>query len=82
MNQLAEDTAIATGAFAQSTVVPIDNEAAPTLTAQDPPSACDPPIVDQWIRYQEAFELLRIARRLTIQCHPLLRSHRDDRIHP
>ena len=34
MNQLAqtlaEDTAIATGAFAQSTVVPIDNEPAPS----------------------------------------------------
>ncbi len=31
INTLAEDTAIATGAFAQSTVVPIDNE--PTVSS-------------------------------------------------
>jgi hypothetical protein len=41
MNQLittlAEDTAIATGAFAQSTVVPIDNEPTPRLIVE--PSA-------------------------------------------
>ena len=40
MNQLietlAEDTAIATGAFAQSTVVPIDNEPTPTLIVEPP----------------------------------------------
>jgi Family of unknown function (DUF6130) len=40
MNQLAqtlaEDTAIAAGAFAQSTVVPIDNEPLPSLIV-DPP---------------------------------------------
>ena len=33
---LAEDTAIATGAFAQSTVVPIDNEPAPRLIVEPP----------------------------------------------
>jgi Family of unknown function (DUF6130) len=33
---LAEDTAIATGAFAQSTVVPIDNEPAPMLIVEPP----------------------------------------------
>ena len=40
MNQhaatLADDTAIATGAFPQSTVVPIDNEPAPRLIVQAP----------------------------------------------
>jgi hypothetical protein len=40
MNQLiktlAEDTAIATGAFAQSTVVPIDKEPAPRLFVEPP----------------------------------------------
>jgi hypothetical protein len=40
MNQLiktlAEDTAIATGVFAQSRVVPIDNEPAPTLIVEPP----------------------------------------------
>lgn len=40
MNQLVktlpEDTAIATGAFAQSTVVPIDNEPAPRLIVESP----------------------------------------------
>ena len=40
MNQLiktlAEDTAIATGAFAQSTVVPIDNEPTPRLIVEPP----------------------------------------------
>ena len=40
MNQLiktfAEDTAIATGAFAQSTVVPIDNEPTPRLIVESP----------------------------------------------
>ena len=40
MNQLiktlAEDTAIATGAFAQSTVVPIDNEPPPRLFVEPP----------------------------------------------
>ena len=40
MNQLAttlaEDTATATGAFAQSTVVPIDNEPAPRLIVERP----------------------------------------------
>ena len=33
---LAEDTAIATGAFAQSTVVPIDNEPTPRLMVEPP----------------------------------------------
>jgi Family of unknown function (DUF6130) len=33
---LAEDTAIATGAFAQSTVVPIDNEPTPRLIVEPP----------------------------------------------
>ena len=33
---LAEDTAIATRAFAQSTVVPIDNEPTPTLIVEPP----------------------------------------------
>ena len=40
MNQLikalAEDTAIPTGAFAQSTVVPIDNEPTPRLIVEPP----------------------------------------------
>ena len=40
MNQntatLAEDTAIPAGAFAQSTVVPIDNEPAPVLIVEPP----------------------------------------------
>ena len=40
MNQLietlAEDAAIATGAFAQSTVVPIDNEPTPRLIVEPP----------------------------------------------
>jgi hypothetical protein len=40
MNQLietpAEDTAIATSAFAQSTIVPIDNEPMPRLTVEAP----------------------------------------------
>ena len=35
-NAIAEDTAIATGAFAQSTVVPIDNEPAPRLIVEPP----------------------------------------------
>ena len=33
---VAEDTAIATGAFAQSTVVPIDNEPTPMLIVEPP----------------------------------------------
>jgi hypothetical protein len=33
---LAEDTAIASGAFAQSTLVPIDNESAPRLFVEPP----------------------------------------------
>ena len=36
MKTLAEDTAIATGAFAQSTVVPIDDEPAPRLMVEPP----------------------------------------------
>ena len=40
MNQhietLADDTAIAAGAFAQSTIVPIDNEPTPRLIVQSP----------------------------------------------
>jgi hypothetical protein len=35
-NTLAEDTAIASGAFAQSTVVPIENEPAPRLIVEPP----------------------------------------------
>ena len=36
MKTLAEDTAFATGAFAQSTVVPIDNEPPPRLFVEPP----------------------------------------------
>jgi hypothetical protein len=36
MNQLTEDTAIATDTFAQSTVVPIENEPAPRLFVEPP----------------------------------------------
>jgi hypothetical protein len=35
-NTLAEDTAVATRAFAQSTVVPVDNEPMPTLIVEAP----------------------------------------------
>jgi hypothetical protein len=36
LDTLAEDTAIATSAFAQSTVIPIDNEPAPSLFVEPP----------------------------------------------
>ena len=36
IQRIAEDTAIATGACAQSTIVPIDNEPAPRLIVESP----------------------------------------------
>ena len=65
MNQLvktlAEDTAIAAGAFAQSTVVPIDNEPTPRLIVESPLPG---PLAQGVVGREASFSL---ANRLTPQ---------------